>query len=1526
MGQLGATLGGAVIGAVVGSAIPGVGTVLGAQIGAALGGAVYAILNPPKVTGPRLTDLKTQSAEYGGGIVWGRGTFRTAGTVIWQTDLQEHESGGGGKGGGGGQKSYSYSASFVVLICEGPIQGIRRIWADNKVIWQGGADFGDLPFKVYLGDSTQDPSPTMEADPDLGAGNVPDHRGYALLEVTDWDLKDFFNRIPNIEFEVEVTGGATLERVSTFTATGGTFTGVGSIGLMPARLSGNEVVQYVFGVDGSDFLTYYEKRWNLKTGEVVETVPTVTTVEVDTVALYPSMSGPIAHIYTGSSNYWIVAGSLVGPIVAPPDVQPSANSVRGRPWVADDAVYAISGQVSFGMGVPDVALVTKWLLTGDTPALTAESESYDLNSTTVLSEVNPAFPAMTMSDDGFLYVVNIVDTNECEMWKIDPSDMSLVRKWDSIAGGVGGVGDFLERSTVNATFTVFRNYLLIGDNSTSTELAKLYRMNDDDTFTLLDSEEFQPNDSFNSFLSLGGGYILTTNGILRIASLDTVGAACAAISEYGHDSNALYDVSDLPEYLRGIRIGSPMTKANLIDVLRNGYFFGYAEVDGEALFRHTYHASDATIPEEDVAAFQEGSEPPAKIRWTDTPDDEVPWRIIVKFFDANADFQQNTAIADRDTGASRVETTLDLPLVLTYWEAKQIADAHLARVELERRQGKFTTSRKWLKIAPLDVVTIGDETVRIIDTAWGLGEPVEFTCTPTIAAAYSITVGSAGGGAPVGGAGGGGTAIKRLAQTESVLLDIPVVDGTAPPYGFAWAAGPKTSDRWPGAVLYKSYDGGTNYVEVARKTVPDIIGRTSDALGDYTDPLTDPDETNTVTVQLTRADAELVTVTDDALDGGANRWAIQAGSNWEILQSRDADLASARIYDLSYHLRGQLDTDGAIGDHAAGDTFVALPVDVVDAPESDLNVAIWYQAVTIGAALSPTGWVQFTNTGNNTNSQGGGVVRHLPVLFKFHDDDYTFVEEDRGYWHIFEGSSTITVTMPAGLKDGWNAVVVNIGANDVTLDPANNLDGDSASVALEQFQGVMLATDGTDYYTVRGKSAGTGGGGSSITVKEQGSTLTTALTSLDFLGASITAAHLGGGAVSVTVVQTIHTLDGGVTVDADADTINANAPISMSDAGGGVTNLTLDTAGVTNSYLANMNAHTFKARKTNSTGAPEDATATEATALLDAMVGDSGSGGTKGLVPAPGSGDAAAGKFLKADGAWTVVTGFIPTSAFVSQWGGGALGAITFDGSSAVTGFSRSGSTYTATAPCGATNATIDAGVTVLMNGHTMNCTGTLTVNGTLRSNNGDSTGITAGSATAAQMTGTCGAGSNGLVTKPSSPSAVTNAIGGAGGAGGTSVALGAGNAGAAATAPSAALGGLVACYSLFAVQTGRLYGSTTQFNGGAGGCGGPGNNGVGAGGGGGAGGMVMAIYAKVIAGSGTITVQGGTGGPAPGTNAAGGGGGGGGVLLVITTTANWQSIVTATAAGGVGGAGNGTGTAGANGSDGRIIDIILPG
>jgi hypothetical protein len=71
------------------------------------------------------------------------------------------------------------------------------------------------------------------------------------------------------------------------------------------------------------------------------------------------------------------------------------------------------------------------------------------------------------------------------------------------------------------------------------------------------------------------------------------------------------------------------------------------------------------------------------------------------------------------------------------------------------------------------------------------------------------------------------------------------------------------------------------------------------------------------------------------------------------------------------------------------------------------------------------------------------------------------------------------------------------------------------------------------------------------------------------------------------------------------------------------------------------------------------ANAAAQTDLLSAMVGDSGAGGTKGLVPAPGAGDAAAGKFLKADGTFALPGSFAaPAIYYVETTGNNGTAAV----------------------------------------------------------------------------------------------------------------------------------------------------------------------------------------------------------------------------------------------------------------------------
>ena len=215
MASLALGLAGAAVGSMFG--MPQVGW----MIGSTLGGMMESS-NLPNIQGPKISDLRVQVSSYGVMRPIYYGTARAAGNVIWSSDLIEtattQSAGGGGKGGPSQDvTTYSYSVNCAVALGEGPITGVRKIWANGILILDASTTNTGITgqsdnVRIYAGDETQIADSLIESY--LGAGNVPAYRGTAYVVFENFQLANYGNRLPNFTFEVvqngSVVAGSTI--------------------------------------------------------------------------------------------------------------------------------------------------------------------------------------------------------------------------------------------------------------------------------------------------------------------------------------------------------------------------------------------------------------------------------------------------------------------------------------------------------------------------------------------------------------------------------------------------------------------------------------------------------------------------------------------------------------------------------------------------------------------------------------------------------------------------------------------------------------------------------------------------------------------------------------------------------------------------------------------------------------------------------------------------------------------------------------------------------------------------------------------------------------------------------------------------------------------------------------------------------------------------------------------------------------------------------------------------------------------
>src|SRR5574337_757579 len=229
MSTTGQSVGG-IIGAITGAILGGpTGAIYGAQIGMTIGG----LLDPPKGPsqhGPSPDQLRLTTSTYGANIPRVYGTCPVAGNVVWlegdKYRVKKKKSGGKG---GGSVTTYKIFATFAVVLCEGPIAGIRRLWLGSELVYDGAAATASgviksgkskSSWKLYTGTDTQQPDPRYQAD--KGANAASGWPGLAYIVFYDLPLEKWQNTLAGVQIKAEVvtSGSSAFSRIASVSDTG----------------------------------------------------------------------------------------------------------------------------------------------------------------------------------------------------------------------------------------------------------------------------------------------------------------------------------------------------------------------------------------------------------------------------------------------------------------------------------------------------------------------------------------------------------------------------------------------------------------------------------------------------------------------------------------------------------------------------------------------------------------------------------------------------------------------------------------------------------------------------------------------------------------------------------------------------------------------------------------------------------------------------------------------------------------------------------------------------------------------------------------------------------------------------------------------------------------------------------------------------------------------------------------------------------------------------------------------------------
>jgi len=1004
-GQAVLSIGGAIVGSFFGPA----GAAWGFQLGGLAGSALFPT-DLGTVNGPRLNDLSVQSSAVGAPIPLVYGTYAVSGNVIWSSGIIESVSRRrqGGKGGPTQTvREYSYSASVAVGLCEGPIGGISRIWADAKLIYDARPQLEDETTEsydarmvanaalleateIYLGSEDQLADPTIESYE--GAGNVSAFRGLAYVVFTDFALADYGNRVPNFRFEI--TPASTGETVELYevpympafnssgvdprvdgglyryhltygvkgAATGGDSAGNWTTSLASALASKASIAGHGFSSTPLDVVLLSDAAFDLGYwgsgrafgNQVPLSRAIFAVIKVNALApstLYQETLAESSESPHPGTYYFDKFGTNPGYYHSYLQTFEAGDCVIDL--LPDGGPYTIGGELVDGYGGPFTIGESTYRL------------GYIDNDVVLIEQLagappSPCAQGTPSSVDGYCIVDGFYVPNSAD-WEWVTGDCRVMSTYDRS----GTLSSDLTTHTLQGR--AWRGPVLPDDHPDAF----------DETFwtdaynaavaagSMPSGLTFNPGSpSISTYPKASTGYYyLQYERYLSPPGMATIGAIVRDVCRRCGLSSDQVDTTDLTQPVYGYAITRVMSGRDAISPLRSVGMFDCVESGGVLKWPTRGKALVASFTSDDLGAHEAGGQRPAAIQVTRTQEVELPRRLRVHYAQVDMNYEAGEQGASRlSVGTDQVQD-VELAIAMSDNRAAQTAEVLLYDAWISRNRYETTVDQSFLALEPADAVEAPVdgrmERLRIVDTDYSLPGLIRLALVRDDDGVYeSYAVG-----APAAYSGTTGSNISVPGTADLVLLDLPLLRDADNDAGYYAAVQATGSTSFGGAVLYRSPDGGITYDSVATFTLEATIGDVVDPLP--AGPTTIIDEDNELLVDGLATDA-LESVSEASLLAGLNAAAIGDDGRWEIIQFRDAEpTGSPPVWRLTGLLRGRRGTEWAMGLSQAGDRFVLLDSTIARVPQnvSAIGAERLHKPVLVGTTLEGTTAVAFTGRG-----------------------------------------------------------------------------------------------------------------------------------------------------------------------------------------------------------------------------------------------------------------------------------------------------------------------------------------------------------------------------------------------------------------------------------------------------------------------------------------------------------------------------------------------------------------------------------